>query len=103
MENKNKNHAGPTGKSEAKRQDQSKKPKEPTGEKTGLQRPSSQIAPPKGKSENESQRGGNHLAQSDAQQSMQPDNTITNQDSQRQVTNSGETNRPMGEKETEGN
>lgn len=41
-------------------------------------------------------------AQAENARSSQSSETITNQDQQRQATNAGDSNRPMGEEETEG-
>lgn len=50
----------------------------------------------------QSQRAGTDMSQSGSQQSGRSGQTITNQDEQRQATNSGDSSRPMGEEETEG-
>lgn len=100
MDKKNKQAGeGQQGKNQYQGNQQRKN--EPTSQKGSesharQQQPGSQDS----KSEQQSQRSGNEP--SVAQQSGKSEQTITNQDQQRQATNAGDSNRPMGEEETEG-
>lgn len=99
--NKSQNQTGQGKQGQA--QDQSGQRKnEPTANVRGTeqgrqQQPGSKVNQQTGQQahQSESNQGG-------SSQTGKSDQTITNQDEQRQATNSGTSNRPMGEEETEG-
>ena len=89
---------------QAQDQGNTQRKKEPTAgnrnsDQSRHQQPGSKVKQQTGQ---EAHRSSSDTAQGNPSQSSKSDKTVTNQDEQRQVTNSGSDSKPMGEEETEG-